>query len=879
MPILNAWADPGTGIITTYERGRSGAVVKRHVRGEFVSYLAKKDVSADLARALRGSRNIVGVAQEGTDWVRITWRSRQAREDACDVERGWFAKQEIPTYEADVAPLRRWMADNAVPIARPRRVYLDIETCARVPVSQKEDMRILCWTLMVEKDADHADLVEQGVLQADNDADEKRLLLEFWKALEAFDQVLAWHGDGFDFPVIFARSRKHGLVVDGRRWIWLDHLELFRRMNMSASESGDEKQSMGLNAVAQSVLREGKTEGVGWKDIFPFWQAGGANRAKLLEYNARDVELMCRVEAKTGYVELLHAVCEATGIVADTYGIQPMPQVESFMLRLGKERGVHFKTRKREWNNASDFAVDTGFKGAFVMEPNLRGIGRDVHVCDFSAMYPSIILSFNMSPDTLRKAEDKAWLDDMAAAGPSYLRQAPKPKAAEAIPEGCALAPLTGAVFAQEPRGILAIALEHMLAMRKFWSEKQASLAPGTPEWVDAGRRSAAYKITANSFFGVAGARVSRLYEHQVAESITQTGAWLLREVIKAAQGDPWKLTAVYGDTDSGFVVGCGVERFKEFVAWCNTDLFPRLLAAQGCTRNTVKLAYEKQFDRIVFVTAKRYCGRYAHYKGKAATADSKPEIKGLEYKRGDAVKLGRRLQAEAIDMLLGGGVEVPAGFGEPVKQIDRHFNCVDQAEAFVPLVESYRDRILTGELLIEDIVTSKRLAKGLKEYSVKVKKDGTDGAQPPHVRVAKILEARGGDVRPGTRIEYVILDGTAKPALVIPAEDFKGEADRYDLWESHVWPPTERLLMAAFPGALWKTFGRVRPRKARGASAATAGPLPGLGAPVPAQGSGEPGKAPPVPAQAAPPIQPGLFSLAELGGAPLKERTRRRIR
>lgn len=868
--VINAVGDAITGEITIYERARSGAIARRSMRGEFVSYLAKSDVSADLLHALRSSRNVAGLVQEGS-WYRIAWRTRQAREDACDPEHGWFAKQDPPiaTYEADVSPMRRWMADHAIAIEKPKRVYLDIETCARVSMAEKEKSRILCWTLAVEKDADHATVVAQGCLTADDDRAEAALLRRLWEALADYDQVLAWNGDNFDFPVIFARTRKHQIPIDVHRWLWLDHLELFRRMNVSAAESGDEKQSLSLQAVAMSVLKVGKLEGVGWRDIFSMWDAGGDLRQRLLEYNARDVELMCRIEARTGYVELLRTLCEVTGVFADTRGIQPMPQVEAFMLRLARERDVHFKTRTRFHEENADAA----FKGAFVMDPKVKGIVRDVHVADFSSMYPSIVLSFNMSPDTLVVEARDAWLDRLANRGPHYLQTNKSLELEpEPIPEGCVRAPFTGALFSLKTKGILVQAIEFLLDMRKEWSAKQATLPPGTTEWVEAGRRSTAYKIAANSFFGVVGAKVSRLYQQEVAESITQTGAWLIGETIKAAAGEPWKLNVVYGDTDSIFVIGCTVERFREFVAWCNDVLYPRLIAAQGCQRNTIKIAYEKAFDRIVFVTAKRYAGRYLHYKGKPATEDSKPEIKGLEYKRGDAPRLARRLQAEVIDLLLGGGVEVPAGFGEPMRRSQRGETCVDSVDPFVALIEQYQARILRGDLPLEDVVMSKKLTKSVREYASKTKQDGTEAAQPPHVRVAKILIERGEDVRPGARIEYVVVDGSSKPAKIIPASDWTGECDRFELWEAYVWPPTERLLAAAFPAALWGAYGRVRPVKARGARLATAASFPApTGDRTQADRSG-----------AEPPAQTTLFSLGDAQTAPLTGRgtkPRRRTR
>lgn len=862
--ILNAWGDPLSGFITTYQRLETGQVIRRQVRGEFASYLAKRDCTRELLRTLRMSTHVAGVTQEG-DWVRIVWRSMQAREAACDPKTGWFATQKIPTYEADVPLVRRWMADNDVKLQRPRRVYLDIETCGRVAIAQKEDSRIICWTLAVEGDEHQAHVVAQGMLQRDDDLDEARVLRELFAALQAYDQVLAWNGDNFDFPVIFARAKKHGIRFDRMRWIWLDQLELFRRMNMSASESGDEKQSFALGKVSMTVLQVGKLEGVTYRDIFPFWEAGGEKRQRVLDYNAQDTTLMPRIESKTGYVELLQTICEVCGVIPDTYGVQPMPQVETFLFKLGRERGMHFRTRGARVFGATD--GEGSFSGAYVMEPKLRGIGRDVHVADFAAMYPSIIRSFNMSPDTRATAvvdDDDAFFADLAKSEPSYLGGKRVDPSATSRPDGCARAPGTGHLFLQEPIGLLPLAIEKMLDLRAYWSAKQASLPPGTPEWVEAGRRSSAYKIAANSFFGVAGAHVSRVYDRAVASSITSAGEWLLRETIAAAEKRGFEV--VYADTDSIFVRGCTAEQFREFVAWCNAELYPELLRSQGCARNFVKLAYEKQFDRIIFNSAKHYIGRFAHYKGKAATADSKPEIKGLEYKRGDAMRLARRLQAEVVDLLLGGGVELPSAFGMPVTRRPRVETCEDDPQVFAALIESFRDQVLRDPLVLEDVVLSKRLSKPLKEYKTKTKKDGTDGAAPPHVRVAKVLAERGEDVRPGTRIEYFIVDGLSTPATVLPVGDWTGELDRYELWEGSVWPPTARLLAAAFPAESWSRFNRVRPRALKRGVPVLTPAQDGVSPPAPSGGRRKGSR----PSLGAAEGQGALFTLTELGPTPL---------
>jgi len=790
---LTAWSDDA-GTVTWIERDATGRVLTRQSAGHAVTFLRMADVSRELMRSLRASRAVSSVAQDGA-WLRVVWRSVHARREACE-RKGWFASNNIDTFEADVPAVRRWAIDSGVEVQRPRLVYLDIETCARVPMSEKEKMRVLCWTLIAGDDG----RVITGMLAEDTDADEGRLLAELWAALADFDQVAAWNGDGFDYPVVFARSARCNLRVDARRWLWLDHLELYRRMHTTA-ESGDEKQSMALQAVAMAVLGEGKLPGFTFDRIFPAWEAGGEERAALLAYNVHDVALMRRIEERTGYVELLYTLCDATGTFPDTHGMKPMPQVETFVMRLGLADGVHFPTK---WRREEGEDAPGAFRGAFVMEPTSSGIVTErVHVADFTAMYPSIVQTFNMSPETLLARVEMPSF-------PSYLSHLAREWVPPPRPEYAAEA-ATGCYFDQRRRGLLPRTLDMALALRKKWSDLKATLPPGTPEWVEADRRSTAYKVFANSVFGVVSAEMSRLHTREVGESITQTGVWLIQATMRAAQ--ECGLNVIYGDTDSLFVTGCTDENFRAFVQTCNDVLYPRLLAERGCVENRVKLAYEKAFDRVVFLSAKRYVARWAHYKGTLPDARTKPEVKGIEYKRGDSCRLVRQMQAEIIDLLMGGGINGP-----------RVEVCQDDPEKYRALVGRWRERVLVLPLELEDVALAKRLTKPIKEYAVRVKKDGADYASPPHVRVAKLLAARGADMGEGSRVSYFVANGLADPVTVLPAADWTGECDRFAVWEDQVWEPAARLLGAAFPAEGWKEYARARPVVPRRAPARRAG-------------------------------------------------------
>ncbi len=1090
---VNAFWDRGSNVVNAFWRD-GGALKRELIEAEHTCFLRNDDLDRTITSAgheqtlerwLRGARAITGLVRE-EKFARVRWRRREQLQDATalklrDGSQGWFRSLGIEAFEADVSPVRRWLTDRRIEIARPRRVYLDIEADSRVPFAVKENARMLSWSLW---DDDKKGIVARGMLQHDTDTDERRLLEELWHALDPYDQVVSWNGDRYDFPMVRARTAQRRLNVEPRRWLWLDHMILFRRMNMSASESGEEKQSLALGAVANALLGQGKLEDeeLGKVDGSHAWELWCENRELLVRYNDRDVELESGIEEKTGYIELLQTVCESCFCFPDTAGINPTQQVEGFLLRLGAGIGHRFAT-----HHYHDEVEQ--FRGAFVQAPTGEGIQQDVHVCDFAGLYPSIILTWNMSPET--------WRADLSAS--EYAKDHPdKDPAARKPPPGHSIAAITGEVFANEPRGLLCIALEEMRRLRKVWNDKKATCTPGTTEWKDADRRSAAYKICANSFYGVIGSPYSRFFVRAVAESCAQQGVWLIQETARAAQARG--LDVIYIDTDGAFVTGCVRQAFKDFVIDCNKTLYPRLLEQRGCARNLIELDYEKAFSRLVMVSKKRYCnppetpmlmpdfgqkplsevvvgdevmgwkqgtsarkrhlvpskvlavhrhvapivkvtmssgkvmrctpdhnwlrarklefkrgtkhyvypwtvpkvgiplvnvwsepdlkldperqraadwlggifdgegslagygrgqiqisqsrtanplvcarieeslrllgfrwterangacssfnilggkherlrfarlcrpakmqaiidglrgahfgtpdwvtkiepdgegeviglttstgnyvawgtaskncGMYSHYKGKEATAETKPEIKGLEFKRGDAARIARRMQEQVAFRLVG-------------------YKCepVTEPEGFLPLLEETREYVRTGALDVKEALLSQRMAKEIEEYVLKPKARPTKlrnavgwhvrfrhvrgrpkltlgetvehfgrvvsglllsvereeivvrtsrgeetfrlveleeweffGARPHHVEVAEMMRERGLDAGRGVRIEFVVLDADTSPWRLIPASDYIGTLDRVHLWEVKVFPPTYRLLMAAFP-------------------------------------------------------------------------------
>lgn len=767
--LLNIFYDEAAKELGIVSRDQHGASVVKRTKPEWACFLRASDVSADLRRELGSSPSVTAIRVEG-EHLRICWRNRYDLYRVAEKE-GFFARQGIEVFEADVDPVRRYITDHPeIEIAKPRRGFFDIEADSRVGLARKEEARMLSWALVDDAGA----IVASRVLDVFDDEGERRLLEAFWEAAEAFDQLVAWNGGelhkkelGYDFPVLVARTRRARLKVNFDRWLWLDQMRVFLRMNAVGAESGDEKTSAALSAVATSLGLGGKLDGV---DGSKTWELWCEDPAKLLAYNEHDARLQALIEQAKGQIDLVYALCRLTSTFPDTRGLLPTKQVEGFLLRLGAARGFRFPTKYYSKEKPDKYA------GAYVQAPTCKGITKNVHVCDFAGMYPNNIRTFNLSLETVRG----------------------RAKQGAPIPEGCAVVPLTNVIVAQEPRGILPTALDEAMELRAFWSKKKAAAAPGTPEAIEAGRMDAACKAFVNSFYGVCGTPYSRFYLRDVAESTSLAGVWLIKEVIAAAEARGWKV--VYGDTDSAFVHGSTEEEFAEFVAWCNAELFPRLLAERGCARNFVSLAYEKGFAALVMDGKKRYAASFLHYKGKRATAESKLEIKGLEYRRGDTLRLARQLQKLIVEMLLKENISDP--------------------RALEAVLDDWKKRVIDEPLDLDDVKLVRRVTKPLKDYASKPKKDGTPSAKETHVEVAEMLVDRGREVREGDRIEFVVVDGS-DTLKAIPAEDrdpnVEGKKeDRFYLWENLIYPPARAVLAAAFPDHDWTRWERVRPPKPR---------------------------------------------------------------
>ncbi len=702
----------------------------------------------ELPPALMEDPRVIGHRPDHPGWFRIEFRDYDARKGWC------YEHPETVTYENDVSPVKRFMADTDTAVQAPRRCFWDIESDSRIPFDRKGEARILTWSV---RGMDGR--LRQGCLDGDTDIAEKDLIEEMEEALGEYDCIASWNGFHFDEVVRKARMTLHRLWPD-RRLLFVDQMKAYEKLNKHTAGDGEEKTSVALGNVGKALCGISKTQTpqfikdrFGDKDLgaitYELWAAGGKFRQALLEYNAQDTEVQRQIELHTGFLDALQSICEVCHIFPNTSALNSMSEHDGWFLRKAREMGTHLPSKVEREEQAQ-------FQGAFVRPPTARGILKDVSVVDFSALYPSVIQTLNLDYST----KD---------------------------PNGTITAPGTGAKFRSDIVGMMPMGLEEFQKLREVHKTARSKAVPKSEEWHAANRSQDCYKVLANSAYGILGSIYCRFFDPEIAESVTLTGQWLLKSVETQLELQGYRV--LYSDTDGCMFDGATHEQAAEFSRWFTEDYIPEELKKLGCVTNKIKLAYQERFSRLIFPlgkdgdpSSKRYVGRFSVYEGKPVT-EYALEIKGIEIKRGDSSRLGRQLQQSVVDIIMHGE---------------------ENGDVLEKLILQWKKRITEDQLPIEDISISKSV-KDLASYAVRFKKDGSRMTQAAHVEIAKLLQKRGEDISSGSRIRYVIVDASVSPQAIIPASDYTGEFDRVQFWNESVYAPTMRLLQAAFTGHNWK--------------------------------------------------------------------------
>ena len=385
------------------------------------------------------------------------------------------------------------------------------------------------------------------------------------------------------------------------------------------------------------------------QDLFRMHKGSPADRATIAKYCLQDCDLVLTLMAK------LDTIVNARGM-ADVCKV-PM----EFVLRRGQGikifSAVLYYASQRDQILRVQQAMegDTGYEGAIVLPPKIgMYLDQPVSVLDFNSLYPSNMIAYNLSPDTLvsmRVYNEEGQL--VGAEGYEKKEFARLEEAGYVLDEieydvaGGGKTVCTYIQTSKDPmtEGILPKTLDILLKKRKEFKTKMED------EQYDEAQRSVfnglqlAYKVVANSVYGQTGSRTSPIRKLCVAACTTAAGRKALFTAKRIAETD-YGAEVVYGDTDSIFIK-FPTRDLAESIR-LGIDAGKRITAA--IDRRPYKIAYEKTFYPFILFCRKRYVGMMYE---EDPTIKPKRKSMGIVLKRRDNAPIVKDVFGGALDVLM----------------------------------------------------------------------------------------------------------------------------------------------------------------------------------------------------------------------------------
>ena len=423
-------------------------------------------------------------------------------------------------------------------------------------------------------------------------------------------------------------------------------------------------------------------------------EGGSAGRARIARYCIQDCDLVLTLMAK------LDTIVNARGM-ADVCKV-PM----QFVLMRGQgikifSAVVYYAAQRKQIIQVQHFEVgdDDGYEGAVVISPKIgMYLDQPISVLDFNSLYPTNMISWNISPDTLVSEQRLDENDKVVKLeGKTYAEMRELKAKGYVLDEIEYEDKETGGkkvcTYVQpkddQPMltGILPETLKILLAKRKEYKQMMED-----PKYDDAARSvynglQLAYKVVANSVYGQTGSRTSPIRKMCVAACTTAAGRKALFLAKHVAESE-FGAEVVYGDTDSIFI------KFptKDLATSIDLGIKAGKRITKECGR-TYKIAYEKTFYPFILFCRKRYVGM--KYEEDPNPKKAKRMSMGIVLKRRDNAPIVKDVFGGALDILLtGGSVKQAQGF---VKNV-----LVDVVNNRLPL-----EKFILSKSLRDDYITA----------------------------------------------------------------------------------------------------------------------------------------------------------------------------
>ena len=533
---------------------------------------------------------------------------------------------------------------------------------------------------------------------------ERNLLYAFLNYYEEINPTIltGWNIDFFDIPYLFNRIKNVCGEGNAKRlspigecfwspyrekWSFggvsiLDYINLYKTYTYTLEASYT------LNYIATKELGRGKVEYEGsLDDLFE------NDLEKFIEYNIVDVDLVVAMDEKLQFIELCRAVCHAGYVPYEDY-IFSSKWLEGACLGYLKKKGLVATNKPKDRKERMQALRDNNeekFIGAYVKEP-IVGKYDWIYDLDLTSLYPSIIMTLNISPETkvgkiqnwdaeenIRGVEKIYKLVGKDGDTYEYTTQELK----EVIKDSNLGVAANGVLYTQDKPGLIADILNDWFQKRVEFRklEKKYGEAKDTEKYEFYAKRQLVQKILLNSMYGVLGLPAFRFYDIDNAEAVTITGQTVIKKTAEMANIKYWKELGtrddynVYIDTDSIYMMAEPLvkHRYPNYKEFDQNRMAEEVNTIAEETQTFLNSFYDMLAERFFFIPKdkhrfeikKEYISKAGFWVAKKRYAQwmilkngipcDKLDVKGLDVVRSSFPKAFQDFMAKMLkDILMG---------------------------------------------------------------------------------------------------------------------------------------------------------------------------------------------------------------------------------
>ena len=601
-----------------------------------------------------------------------------------------YYKFDDPTmFESDIPRETRVLTDlylqDDIPSTGHKVVFFDIEVSMEngIPNIENPNNEVTAITLYDSVTKEYTVLVLDKTVsrgnykKGDTDTyffkDEIDLLYKFVDVYESIGPTIitGWNSDYFDVPYLYNRLKQqcgngvaNKLSPIGKlkyskfrkKWMIagvssLDYLDLYKKFTYG------QQPNYRLDTIGRIEVGMGKVEYEGSLD-----ELFRTDLDKFIEYNVQDVRIIVELDKKMKLIELVRGICHVGHVQYEDY-CYSSKFLEGTIITYLHRKGIVVSNKPADGRQLMNDRMESdgeGFIGAYV-KPPIPGLYDWVYSLDLQSLYPSIIMSLNISPETKsgfvtnwdiekhRNNQIDVYL--VRDKETDHVVRMNRENFVKFMNDSNLMISSNGVLYDTNKVGIIPEVLNQWFAerveyknlMKKYKNEGNLELA----DYYD--RRQHIQKIFLNSLYGVLGLPIFRFFDIDNALAVTATG----QDVIKNSANFANKLYqdklqdtkdyCIYIDTDSLYFSSKALlpenKDPKEFTINLAHVIEKKLNAYYDdmskelffCDNHRFHIKGESVASKGLWIAKKRYAMNVVYDLESSLDIDNKMKVKGLD--------------------------------------------------------------------------------------------------------------------------------------------------------------------------------------------------------------------------------------------------------